>query len=164
MTTGHTATVTLAGPNDVKAIAALFAAMDRHYQGRTLPEEDWVEKTARYLAEPENGTRYALARVNGAPVGIACFTLFRHGLVHAGSLFLKDLYVLKTARGSGAGEALMRFVARFARDRGVDRIDLTVDAPNDGAIRFYARLGGQPNADKQFYRFDGEAFATLANY
>lgn len=154
--------VTLAGPDDALALAALFAAMDLHYQGVTVPEGEWLPKVEAHLDEAENGTLYALAWMGGRPVGIACFVLLRHGLHYRGSLFLKDLFVIEEARGSGAGEALMRFLAAFARDHGVDRIDLTVDAPNEGAARFYARLGADPVAEKHFYRFEVGALMALA--
>lgn len=156
-------TVALAGLEDIKAIAALFAAMDLHYQGRTLPTENWEQQAASFLNEADNGMHYAIAWLNGEPAGIACFVLFRHGLIHNGSVFLKDLFVLATARGSGTGEALMAFVARFALDHGAERIDLTVDVPNTGAARFYDRLGGEQLDAKRFYRFDAEAVASLAN-
>lgn len=156
-------TITLAGPNDIEAVAALLAALDLHYQGRTIEPEDRVERAARYLREAANGIHYAIARTNGSPVGIACFALFRHGLVHTGSLFLKDLFVIEAARGSGAGETLMHFIAHFAREHEVERIDLSVDIPNIEAARFYRRLGGEPVESKRFYRFIGEAVARLAN-
>ncbi|AXS42247.1 GNAT family N-acetyltransferase [Breoghania sp. L-A4] len=130
--------VTLAGPGDAADLAILMAEIDTHYQGRTLPVEERAAQAGRFLAEAENGLRYALARTAGRPVGAAFFILARHGLVTPGSLFLKDLYVSDAARGAGIGEALMRFVARFALHKGVSRIDLSVDAPNTGAARFYA--------------------------
>ncbi|WP_346909255.1 GNAT family N-acetyltransferase [uncultured Roseibium sp.] len=163
MSQGSRIDIALAGPDDVEAIAALFAAIDLHYQNQTLDPEEALEKAALYLREPDNGAHYAIARIDGTPVGLACFALFRHGLIATGSVFLKDLFVTEAARGSGAGEALMQFVARYARDRDVTRIDLSVDVPNTGAARFYDRLGGRLEDSKRFYRFIGEAFAKLAD-
>lgn len=156
------ALVTLAGPDDAPAVARLLAEMDRHYQGDTLEESEGVAQAARHLAEPENGTLYALARAGAEPVGIACFVLLRHGLRFPGSLFLKDLFVVEGARGGGAGEALLRFLASFAAAHGVSRIDLTVDAPNTAAARFYSRLGAEPCTGKIFYRFEADTVAALA--
>ncbi len=136
--------------------------MDLHYQGRTFARQDWSETALRQLLEPESGLRYAVARIGDAPVGIACFALFRHDLFHPRSLFLKDLFVRDEARGHGTGEALVRFLAGLAVKHGVDRIDLTVDAPNEGAARFYARLSGAPVTDKIAYRFDNRSLTALA--
>ncbi|WP_417670201.1 GNAT family N-acetyltransferase [Roseibium sp.] len=155
--------VTLAGPNDKAAIAALMAAMDLHYQGSTLGNlEEQIARVDTYMDEADNGTSYAIARLEGEPAGIACFTLFRNGLIHPGSVFLKDLFVLNSARGNSIGQKLMEFVARYAHDKGADRIDLSVDVPNTGAAHFYEPLGGKAVDSKRFFRFSSEAVASLA--
>lgn len=154
----------LAGNEDIAAIATVMAAMDEHYQGATLADPDErVSRVRTYLEEAGNGTSYAIARADGAPAGMACFALFRHGLIHGGSVFLKDLFVLETARGNNVGQRLLEFVAQFARDHGAERIDLSVDVPNTGAARFYERLGGYATDDKRFFRLSAEAVASLAD-
>jgi ribosomal protein S18 acetylase RimI-like enzyme len=47
----------------------------------------------------------------------------------------------------------MRWLAEYARARGLGRIDLTTEAGNRGARAFYERLGAEP-MDKVFYRFN----------
>ncbi|MFY0100128.1 GNAT family N-acetyltransferase, partial [Acinetobacter baumannii] len=79
------------------------------------------------------GTQFALARHAGRPVGLAAFAVIHPGRRLKGLIFLKDLFVAPEARGLGTGEALMRFLARFAVDNGIGRIDLTAEPHNEGA-------------------------------
>ena len=58
-------------------------------------------------------------------------------------LYVDDLCVDGDARGLGIGAALMQAVRELARERGIDRIELNVWECNEGAIRFYERLGFQ---------------------
>jgi ribosomal protein S18 acetylase RimI-like enzyme len=93
---------------------------------------------------------------------MAIFAELHPGADLGGVNFLKDLFVTEAHRGQGIGEELMRFLAQEARRHGVDRIDLTTEDWNTGAIGFYQRLGGAPQAQKVFFRFSGEAFERLA--
>jgi GNAT superfamily N-acetyltransferase len=61
-------------------------------------------------------------------------------------LWLEDLYVAPEARGSGAGEALMRGFVAAALEHGCHRVDWEVLDWNP-ARGFYERLGATPAAD-----------------
>jgi [ribosomal protein S18]-alanine N-acetyltransferase len=54
---------------------------------------------------------------------------------------LHRLAVDEAARGRGIGELLVRRLAQSALDRGLGTMTLKVDGDNEGAIRFYRRLG-----------------------
>ncbi len=56
-----------------------------------------------------------------------------------------DLVVLPEARGARVGERLMAAAEAEARARGYEAVDLMVAGPNDGARRFYERLGYAPD-------------------
>lgn len=75
---------------------------------------------------------------------------------------LKELYVSASARGQGAGEALMAWVARHAAQHGCGRIDWSVKASNARGIAFYERLGARLVEDRLSYRLSGQALAGLA--
>lgn len=47
------------------------------------------------------------------------------------------------ARGQGVGERLMRAVAEVCAQRGLAYARWTVETDNDGARRFYRRIGAQ---------------------
>jgi ribosomal protein S18 acetylase RimI-like enzyme len=130
---------------DAPEVAALIRTMDAHYRpGDVLPSADeYVVMVAAALREKE-GSRFALARgTDGEPLGVACVAVIRPGRDLAGLVYLKDLFVMEKARGRGIGRQLMRFLARFAMDNRIGRMDFTTDASNEAAQRFYASLGAR---------------------
>lgn len=76
---------------------------------------------------------------------------------------LKELYVRFSARGQGAGQALMRWVARYAFDQGCRRIDWPVKASNSRGIAFYESLGAERVVDRLSYRLSEPALGRLAD-
>ncbi|MET0987900.1 MAG: GNAT family N-acetyltransferase [Steroidobacteraceae bacterium] len=60
--------------------------------------------------------------------------------VSAKALFLSKLYVYSTARGTGAGRQALIFVDVLARERGLQRVWLTVHKRNPSRF-VYERLG-----------------------
>ena len=79
-------------------------------------------------------------------------------------LYLEDVYIEQPYRGQGIGEALLRRLARIARDRGCERIDFQVLDWNASAIRFYEKLGAVRNDDERHFKFAGDAFEELARH
>jgi ribosomal protein S18 acetylase RimI-like enzyme len=59
---------------------------------------------------------------------------------------LSSVVVHPSVRHTGVGRALTRAVARFAGDRGVERITLKVFAANRAAVRFWEAVGFVPRA------------------
>jgi GNAT superfamily N-acetyltransferase len=146
--------IRLASLQDAPEVAELIRAVDLHYVGPDVakplaPTLAMVEQTMR---EGE-GTRFALAFVEGQAVGLACFALLRPGFRLTGLLFIKELFVAQDARGKAMGAALLCWLADYARQRGITRIDLTTDGGNTGAQAFYERLGAE-RMNKVFYRFN----------
>lgn len=146
--------IRLATLEDVPDVAELVRAIDLHYVGPDVakplaPTLAMVEQTMR---EGE-GTRFALAFLEGRAVGLACFALLRPGFRLTGLLFIKELFVAQDVRGQAVGAALLRWLAEYARECGVTRIDLTTDGANQGAQTFYERLGAE-RMNKVFYRFN----------
>lgn len=72
----------------------------------------------------------AIKRVRGIPV-----------MVERDFLWVDDLCVDEAARGQGIGELLMAAVTDMARELGLDKIELNVVESNEGARKFYERLG-----------------------
>jgi GNAT superfamily N-acetyltransferase len=77
--------------------------------------------------------------------------------------WLKELYVRSSARGLGAGTALMSWVARYAAEHGCSRIDWPVKASNVRGIAFYERLGAKQVADRLSYRLSEPELRDLAS-
>ena len=144
--------IRLAEVGDADAIARLIRALEIHYGGEACSLEGARAMVRQSMAEQE-GTRHALAFAGEEPVGLACFAVLRPGFRLTGLVFLKELFVEEHARGQAVGAALMRWLADYARARGIGRIDLTTDGGNRGAQAFYERLGAD-RMDKVFYRFN----------
>jgi GNAT superfamily N-acetyltransferase len=77
--------------------------------------------------------------------------------------WLKELYVRSSARGLGAGTALMSWVARYAAEHGCSRIDWPVKASNTRGIAFYERLEAKQVADSLSYRLSEPELRNLAS-
>ena len=60
------------------------------------------------------------------------------------SLFIDDLCVDKEARGQKLGEKLYQFALDYAKELGCYNLTLHVWNDNEGAVRFYKRLGMKP--------------------
>jgi ribosomal protein S18 acetylase RimI-like enzyme len=72
----------------------------------------------------------------------ACLTLLTYSTWRdAKGLYVVDLFVDARARNSGIGLKLLREAARRGRAKGARFIKLEVDCTNEGAARFYERLG-----------------------
>lgn len=61
-------------------------------------------------------------------------------------LYIDDLCVEEAARGQGVATALYRYVKAFAREIGCSHISLNVWCGNDGAQRFYEKMGLAPRS------------------
>jgi GNAT superfamily N-acetyltransferase len=148
--------------DDADVVGALIHAMDAHYIGARAPSTSEAAAMVRRTIAIREGTRFTLAFVEGAPVGVACWVVIRPGHRLSGLVFLKDLFVLESMRGTGVGRALMAALARRAADEGIGRIDLTTDRGNEGARRLYLALGAAEQ-EKVMLRFDGEVLRRLAS-
>lgn len=154
--------IRLATLDDAATCGALIHAMDVHYTGARAPSAEAATAMVRHALETAEGSRFTLALDGGMPVGIACWVVMRPGSALSGVLFVKDLFVVAEARGTGVGRALLGALARHARAHGLGRIDLTTDLTNRAAQRFYDMLGGEVR-EKLFYRFSGAVLERMAD-
>ena len=56
-------------------------------------------------------------------------------------LVIDDICVDEKYRGNGIGRKLVDFAYRFAKEKGLDKVELNVYTDNRDAVRFYKRLG-----------------------
>jgi GNAT superfamily N-acetyltransferase len=82
-----------------------------------------------------------------------------HG-VHG--VFLEDLYVQSSHRGSGLGRALLVELARECTQRGYARLEWAVLDWNEPSIGFYRSLGAASLDEWSTFRLTGTALARLA--
>lgn len=89
-----------------------------------------------------------IAEENGAVLGYAfCIhKLTEHNpvLCDQRELYIDDLCVDSSCRGTGVGRALYEQVLAYARAQKFDTVTLNVWCGNDSALRFYERQGLKP--------------------
>mgnify|MGYP001369136624 FL=1 len=117
---------------------------------------------ANSLFNSGSSTKAIICEKNGTPIGFAVYFfnystwLGRHGL------YLEDLYVSATERGSGAGKSLLKYLAQLAVSKGCGRFEWSVIDWNQPAIKFYDSLGAKPQNEWITYRLSGEELRNLA--
>ena len=125
------------------------------------PDEEEAARLASWIFDTGRADAF-VAEVDGRIEGVAIFYEGINSFRARPFLFLEDLVVTQTARGRGVGEALMAAVAREAVARNASRLEWAVLDWNEGALRFYRRLGGRPRTEWLRYSLDGEALERLA--
>jgi GNAT superfamily N-acetyltransferase len=118
-------------------------------------------RTTLFGARP--GAEVVLAYQDGACVGFALFFPNYSTFLAKPGLYLEDLFVKPEARGRGAGSALLRHLARIARERDYGRVEWSVLDWNDPAIGFYKKLGAVPMDEWTIFRLTGDAIPALAD-
>ncbi len=103
-----------------------------------------------------------LAYENDTPVGYAMYYFTFTSFQALPGMYLEDLFVLPSARGSGIGRQLLAFLARKAVERGCCRIEWEVLNWNEPAIGFYKNLGAEPMNEWKVYRLSGDKLNELA--
>lgn len=99
----------------------------------------------------------------GKPVGHAWF--FERIPTFSGRrvLCLEDIVIRPEHRGRGHGARAMVLLASLAKQRGCHGMLWEVKAGNDGAERFYTRLGATHDPSILSYEIFGEEFERLAS-
>lgn len=127
---------------------------------------DEVQATEQQLHEGLFGARpsaeVVVARVGTEVVGFALFFQNFSTFLGKPGLSLEDLFVRQQYRGQGCGEALLRYLARLAVERGCGRFEWSVLDWNQRAIDFYKNLGAVPLAEWTIFRVTGDALTRLA--
>lgn len=103
-----------------------------------------------------------IGEVDGAAAGFALFFHNYSTFLGKPGIYLEDLYVRSSARGTGLGTALLGKLASLAVERGCGRLEWSVLDWNEPAIDFYKRLGAQPLDDWTQYRLTGPALHVLS--
>jgi len=103
-----------------------------------------------------------ICRRGGKPVGFALYFFTYSTFLARPTLYLEDLFVLPADRGTGAGKALLRALARIAVRRGCGRLEWAVLDWNRPAIGFYKRLGAKLRRQWILTRLTGAPLRRLA--
>ncbi|AJY44171.1 GNAT family N-acetyltransferase [Burkholderia humptydooensis] len=166
MSAGDTTAIRAAAAADVPAMLALMRELAKFEQLTHL-----FVATEADLADALFGARpsaEALVAVNGTVNGgaIVGYALYFHNystFVGRRGLYLEDLYVQPSQRGTGLGTRMLRRLAAIAVERRCARFEWTVLDWNQPAIEFYRKMGAQIMPDWRVVRVTGDTLAQLAN-
>lgn len=122
-------------------------------------EPDAVEVTVEGLVKEGFGEHPLfhcfVAEVANEIVGIA-LVYYRFSTWKGRSVHLEDLIVKESARGTGVGKALYTSVLKYAKSKGVHRVEWVVLDWNKGAIDFYEKSGAKLLKDWYLVQMDEE--------
>ena len=118
-----------------------------------------IEKT---LFNDSNTTKGLICYLDGEAVGFAVYFLNYSTWLGKNGIYLEDLYVTPEHRGSGAGVALLKHMAKIAVENDCGRFEWNVLDWNKPAIDFYKSIGAKPLDEWIGYRLDGDALKEFA--
>ena len=156
------ATIRAATPDDVGAMLALMYELAE------------FEKLTHLFIATEDGLRDALfgarpsaeaivAERDGKMIGYALFFHNYSTFLGRRGLYLEDLYVQPTERGTGLGSKMLRYLAALAVERQCGRFEWSVLDWNQPAIDFYEKMGATVLPDWRIVRVTGEPLERLAS-
>ena len=148
-------------PSDVPAVVSMvheLAEFERASDQCHLTEEQL--QAALFTAGPALFGHVAVGP-DDVPVGFALWFLNFSTWEGVHGIYLEDLYVRPTARGTGAGRDLLAALAAICVDRGYGRLDWAVLAWNP-ARDFYAAMGATAMDGWLLHRLSGPALSKLA--
>lgn len=162
MTTQETITITPATIEDTGLVLEFIKALAEYER---LPHE--VVATEELLQETLFGKRsvaeVVFASIGSTPVGFALYFHNFSTFLGRPGIYLEDLFVKPAYRGKGIGKALLKYVARIAKERKCGRFEWSVLDWNEPSIAFYKKLGAVPLDDWTIFRVTGAALEQLAD-
>lgn len=99
---------------------------------------------------------------NEPAIGFALFFTNYSTFLARPGLYLEDLFVVPEHRGKGTGKALLRYLARLAKERNYGRMEWSVLDWNEPSIAFYKSKGAVAMDEWTVYRVTDEALDKLA--
>jgi GNAT superfamily N-acetyltransferase len=125
--------------------AALWRGYLEFYE-TVLPDEQY-DRTWSWLMSPDESP-HGLCAVDargaagdGRLIGIVHYIFHRHCWLPTDICYLQDLFVTASARGTGAGRALIEGVYAAADDAGAGQVYWLTQSFNETARKLYDRIG-----------------------
>jgi GNAT superfamily N-acetyltransferase len=104
-----------------------------------------------------------ICSIDNEAVGFAVYFFNYSTWLGKNGLYLEDLYVSPKHRGTGAGKALLKHLAKIAVSKNCGRLEWSVLDWNEPAIQFYLSIGAKPQDEWVGYRLTGKSLEELAN-
>ena len=150
-----------ATPEDCSLILRFITelAIYEEAEDEVVATEDDIRNT---LYAADSKTSAVICELDKQPVGFAVYFFNYSTWLGKHGLYLEDLYVSPQHRGSGAGKALLKYLAKIAVSKGCGRFERSVLDWNEPAIKFYQSIGAEPQNEWVAYRLTGKALVDLA--
>jgi GNAT superfamily N-acetyltransferase len=132
-------TVRAARPEDWNAVAALLVELGRGVAAGTADDPTHRMQFGGHLRRLDSVT--LVAELDGEVVGVVDMEYHQRLGDHRPQARVNDLVVTESARGRGAGRALLSRAEELARKRGCFRMALVTAGWREGSIGFYGREG-----------------------
>ena len=152
----HPYSVRRLAPQDVTALATLWAEMQRHY-GKPVTEQAAIAAAAHACdAQRHEGfePRILVAdAADGSLAGSIVLNVSFPANELTRSLYIRDLYVAAAMRRLGVARAMLRAAAALALSQGFSALDWTAEASNHDARALYGGAGARL-LPRVYYRLD----------
>jgi GNAT superfamily N-acetyltransferase len=146
--------------SDVDAVVGLAHELAR-YEKAADECHLTSEQLHRALFGPSPALFGHVAEVDGTVVGSALWFLSFSTWRGEHGIYLEDLYVQPSQRGTGLGRSLLAALARECVDRGYQRLEWAVLNWNTPAIGFYEALGARRQDEWSVFRLTDDGLAEL---
>jgi GNAT superfamily N-acetyltransferase len=131
--------VRFASPGDWPAVAGLLVELGRGVAEGTAEDPTHRQAFAGHLRQIGNVT--LVAEAGGAVIGVVDMEYHQRLGDHRPQARVNDVVVTDSARGLGAGTALLRRAEELARKRGCFRMALVTASWREDSISFYRGEG-----------------------
>lgn len=148
---------------DASVLAELLLESNHHYWGESSNSVAMTAASAEAMISGQSGCRAVIAWNSGAPAAFATVSVLHPALSEHGTLFMKDLFVSESARGSGIGKLVMNHLGKLAVELGCKRFDWTAEQDNPRALEFYDSLGASQIKEKVYFRISGKDLAVFSD-
>lgn len=144
---------------DAAAVARLANALNMEMDGTKGPFDELVILRDGFGTNP--AFKLLVAEAEDRLVGYALYSdYYNTDFAHRG-YWLQDLYIAPAFRKTGVGEALMRELAQRAVSERRGTIAWGVYTSNEGARRFYRKIGAK-DPEAKVLELNGDALWALA--
>ncbi len=138
------------------AAAALIRQLPRSIGLSVVPKI-----SGESLREAKGVAHVTVAEDAGLIVAVCLWTVTYSSWRAMKGVYVSDLFVMDHVRGRNIGEQLLRYTLGEGRKMGAGFVKLEVDRTNEGAQRFYKRLGFVHKTDDQFQVLEPDCFIAF---
>ena len=117
---------------------------------------------AKSLFEPGSPAQALICLADETPIGYAIYFYNYSSWQGRKGLYLEDLYISPQYRGCGAGQAILRYLAKTAIEEDCGRLEWSVLDWNTPAIEFYENLDAEAQSEWVKYRLSGTSLEKMS--